>query len=108
MTRTERKRRDCGDPALLRSALELAGRGWHVFPCAVGAKRPALPGDWREHATIDPVRIRDWWGKRAYNIGISCGDSGLVVVDLDVPKPRDEDTVTGASSLAGLCQQLGE
>jgi hypothetical protein len=38
-------RRNLGDPALLRSVLELAGRGWHVFPCAAGTKRPALRGN---------------------------------------------------------------
>jgi len=44
-----------GDPALLRSALEGASRGWHVFPCAPGTKRPALRGNWQEHATTDPA-----------------------------------------------------
>jgi hypothetical protein len=105
MTHMARGRRDFGDPALLRSALGLASRGWHVFPCATGTKRPALSGNWQRHATTDPARIRDWWTYRAYNIGISCGDSGLVVVDLDVPKWRDADSVTGATSLTELCQR---
>jgi hypothetical protein len=103
-----RRRRDFGDPALLRAALGLASRGWQVFPCAAGTKRPALSGDWQRHATTDPGRIRDWWTYRAYNIGISCGASGLVVVDLDVPKRRDADSVTGADSLAELCKRSGE
>jgi hypothetical protein len=53
--------------------------------CATGTKRPALNGDWQRHATTDPGRIRDWWTYRPYNISISCGASGLVVIDLDVP-----------------------
>jgi hypothetical protein len=101
-------RRNYGDPALLRAALGLASQGWHVFPCAAGTKRPALDGDWQRHATTDPARIRDWWTCRAYNIGISCGASGLVVVDLDVPKRRDGDSATGATSLAELCRRSGK
>ncbi len=57
----------------LRSALALAERGWHVFPCVPGGKRPALRGSWHEHATTEPVRIRAWWSQAAYNIGIACG-----------------------------------
>ena len=92
-----RGHRDAGDPALLRSALEMASRGWHVFPCATGTKRPALKGNWQRHATTDPGRIRDWWAYRPYNIGISCGPSGLVVIDLDVPKWRDAGSVKPGS-----------
>ena len=70
---------------LLSSALSLAERGWHVFPCVPGGKRPALRGSWQDHATTEPARIRAWWSRAAYNIGIACGPSGLVVIDLDVP-----------------------
>ena len=71
---------------LLRSALALAARGWHVFPCEPGGKRPALRGNWQDHATTHGDRIRAWWRRPAYNIGIACGPSGLVVIDLDVPR----------------------
>jgi hypothetical protein len=70
---------------LMSSALSLAERGWHVFPCVPGGKRPALRGSWQDHATAEPARIRAWWGQVSYNIGIACGSSGLVVIDLDVP-----------------------
>jgi hypothetical protein len=95
---------------LLRSALAMAGRGWHVFPCAPGGKEPALRGNWQRHATTDPAQVCAWWVRRPYNIGISCGPSGLVIIDLDVPKDRDGDPAvpTGAESLARLCQQHGE
>ena len=44
-------------------ALSLAERGWHVFPCVPGEKRPALRGSWHEHATTERVRIRAWWSQ---------------------------------------------
>jgi hypothetical protein len=68
-------------PALLRMALSLAARGWHIFPCAPGGKHPALHDSWKQLATIDPARIGRWWRSIPYNIGIACGPSDLVVVE---------------------------
>jgi hypothetical protein len=79
------------DPALLRSALAAASLGWHVFPCVAGGKRPALRGNWQELATTSPAVIRDWWRRAPYNIGIACGPSGLVVIDLDLPRSGPSD-----------------
>ena len=100
---------------LLQSALSLAERGWHVFPCVPGGKRPALRGNWQDHATIEPARIRAWWSQAAYNIGIACGPSGLVVIDLDVPHDIEElssaegrNTVSGTDTLGALCDQHGQ
>ena len=76
------------DPLLLRSVLDLAARGWHVFPCAPGGKRPALRGNWQKLATVDPDRVRAWWTRAAYNIGVACGPSRLLVIDLDIPRRR--------------------
>ena len=102
------------DLPLLRSALSLAERGWHVFPCVPGGKRPALRGNWQDHATTEPARIRVWWSRAAYNIGIACGPSGLVVIDLDVPHDTEElssaegqSTVSGTDVLSDLCDQHG-
>jgi hypothetical protein len=104
-------------PALLRSALAAAMLGWHVFPCAAGEKRPALRGNWQDLATTSPDQIRDWWTRAPYNIGIACGPSGLVVIDLDMPHDVDdgEDAadgalfpLSGADILSGLAQQHGE
>jgi hypothetical protein len=99
---------------LLSSALSLAERGWHVFPCVPGGKRPALRGNWQDHATTEPARIRARWSRAAYNIGIACGPSGLVVIDLDVPHGIGEvppaegrSAVSGADVLADLCDQHG-
>jgi len=97
---------------LMSSALSLAARGWHVFPCVPGEKRPALRGSWQDHSTAGPARIRAWWSQAAYNIGIACGPSGLVVIDLDVPHGIGEIScaegrraVSGADVLAALCDQ---
>jgi Bifunctional DNA primase/polymerase, N-terminal len=92
--------------SLVRAALAMAARGWHVFPCVADGKRPALRGSWQQHATTDADRIRHWWASAPYNIGISCGPSGLVIIDLDVAK--DGSGPHGADSLARLCARHGQ
>jgi hypothetical protein len=95
----------------MRSALALAARGWHVFPCAPGGKRPALRGNWQDLATTSPDRVRAWWARAAYNIGIACGPSGLVVIDLDIPhreqpaKRAPAAAAPGTDVLTALCDQ---
>jgi hypothetical protein len=105
------------DSAPLRSALCAARRGWHVFPCAAGGKRPALRGNWQDLATTSCEQIRDWWARAPYNIGIACGPSGLVVIDLDLPhEPAEDDDLaggtlfplSGADRLSRLARQQGE
>ncbi len=105
------------DRVLLRSALDAVLRGWHVFPCAVGGKRPALRGNWQELATRSPDQVRDWWARAPYNIGIACGPSGLVVIDLDQPRdgagddPDDDGALfplSGADRLSRLAREHGE
>jgi hypothetical protein len=73
------------------AALTAADRGWRVFPLLPGGKRPK-PGftAWERHATDDPDRIRRMWTDGEWNIGLACGPSGLVVVDLDTAKPGDQ------------------
>ncbi|QKW12388.1 bifunctional DNA primase/polymerase [Verrucosispora sp. NA02020] len=92
---------------LLAAALAHAARGWHVFPLRSDDKRPAFPDHpadqctgrdprcrtagrhlgWEPRATCDPDRIRRAWSVHAYGIGIACGPSRLVVIDLDIRKP---------------------
>ena len=105
------------EPGPLWSALAAADLGWHVFPCVPGAKRPALRENWQDLATTDPDRIRSWWARQPYNIGIACGPSGLVVIDLDVAHeaaaadgtgPGLDGPVSGTDALRRLCRAHGE
>jgi hypothetical protein len=43
-----------------------------------------------------------------FNIGIACGPSGLVVIDLDIPKNDGDTATTGMKSLTELCQRHGQ
>ena len=100
---------------LLTTALGHAGRGWHVFPLRPDDKRPAVR-DWETRATVDPDRIARCWSTGPYGIGIACGPSRLVVVDLDVPKPgqvapdgwRIDGVETGADVFGILCDTAGQ
>ncbi|MET3986492.1 bifunctional DNA primase/polymerase [Streptomyces sp. PvR034] len=110
--------------ALLSAALDLAARGWPVFPLRPGSKVPALHGETRcprtdvcadghakpeQRATTDPDRIRTAWTSAPYNVGLATGPAALVVIDLDPPKPSDPPgTHSGAQILEALCQASGE
>ncbi|MFJ5802534.1 bifunctional DNA primase/polymerase [Streptomyces decoyicus] len=107
---------------ILRAALDAAERGWHLFPLRLDDKRPAghredrCPGTGRCHdghltpeqrATTDLALIRRCWGQGQYGIGIATGPSGLVVIDLDVPKTHKKDAPDGAATLQALCERTG-
>ncbi|WP_042365975.1 bifunctional DNA primase/polymerase [Streptacidiphilus neutrinimicus] len=87
-------------PDLLAYALAAARRGWRVFPLIPGDKRPAVSA-WEQQATTDPERLARWWNRQPYGIGIACGPSGLVAVDLDTPKHPD-DTPPAPWDLPGI------
>lgn len=74
-----------GPSRVLDEALALASLGWHVFPLIPGGNTPAIK-EWEQRATTDLEHItRAWSGRyRGYNLGVACGPSRLVVVDLDV------------------------
>jgi hypothetical protein len=103
--------------ATLRYALAAAARGWHVFPLAIGGKVPPRGFTrWQERATTDPATIRALWAHRPYNVGVACGPSRLLVIDLDVPKPGhnpppewDRPGIRcGADVFAALCAEHGQ
>ena len=122
-------------PAALACALGAADRGWRVFPLRPGGKRPAFPDHdagrctgrdprcrgghqgWEPRATTDPGRISRAWTRAPYGVGIATGPSGLVVIDLDTPKPgqdipaaewRIAGVRTGADVLAVICERAGQ
>ncbi|MDW4907439.1 bifunctional DNA primase/polymerase [Streptomyces sp. ADMS] len=114
---------------LLNAALDAAERGWPVFPLRPGTKRPALHGEtacpgtgpcatghrkWEQRATTDPDVIRTAWSRAPYNVGIATGPAGLLVVDLDMPKPNgrngkgSSDAPDGATTFGALCERAGQ
>ncbi|MEF9912124.1 bifunctional DNA primase/polymerase [Streptomyces sp. P5-A9] len=107
--------------ALLSAALDAAARGWAVFPLRSGGKPPALHGEmacprtgdcatghrkWEQRATTDPDRIHRAWAAGRFNVGIATGPSGLVVVDLDMPKQKSSTgTPGGVTAFEALCER---
>ena len=86
------------DHDMAQAALSYAAMDWAVFPvhtpvdggCSCGKRGCGSPGkhprthDGLKSATTDPERIREWWECWPdANIGVACGPSELVVVDLD-------------------------
>jgi hypothetical protein len=69
---------------MLRSALTLAGKGLHVFPCLPRDKRPATANGVKA-ATADADTIRRLWQHDPqFNIGVATGTpSGIFILDVD-------------------------
>lgn len=65
------------------AAARAAAAGWPVFPVRPRGKIPAV-ADWETAASTNPDRITAWWRAAPWNIGISTGRAGLLVVDLDL------------------------
>ncbi|MGQ0573891.1 MAG: bifunctional DNA primase/polymerase, partial [Pseudonocardia sp.] len=86
--------------ARLAGWLDLAARGWALFPVRPAGKAPAIAG-WQDRATTDPDRLERFFTAHPdHNAGIACGPSGLLVIDCDTPKPltgTEPDADAGAS-----------
>ena len=78
----------------LSSALALAEQGFRIFPLSPRSKKPPRDFAWKEEATTDPDRIREWWkADPNFNVGVATGGGTIVV---------DADTKEGAPGLASL------
>ena len=88
---------------LLYAALSYAARGWYVFPCDPRGKEPVATGGhhsdgtpkrlrFSQAATNDPEAVCALWTRWGMdcNIGLACGPSGLIVVDIDPRNSGDE------------------
>lgn len=75
--------------SMAATAARLAARGWYVFPIVPGGKKPAVPDDWEHRAQADPAYVEAAWPSPRHNIGLACGPSRLVVIDLDFPKTAE-------------------
>lgn len=122
------------DNPMLTAALNAVARGWYVFPVRRNDKTPALhhtkqcPGTGvcrdghrkpEQRAMTDPDMVRWYWNSdrfRGCNVGIACGPSRLVVVDVDLAKAGEQapppwnlpGIASGMDVLAVLCEQAGE
>jgi putative DNA primase/helicase len=89
------------DGRLQKGAGWYAAQGWRILPChgiADGGrctcnsthgepkdvgKHPAI-GEWNNRATEDLTTVHNWWEQNPnYNVGVFCGPSGFLVIDVD-------------------------
>lgn len=76
----------------LDAALSYADRGWHVFPVQTAPNKRPLTDNGFHDATTDHAAIIAWWTKwPAAQVGVACGLSGLVTVDIDVKPDEGKD-----------------
>ena len=79
----------------MQVALGLAEKGYLVFPCRRGDKRPFTPHGLKD-ATVDPDKIRHWFSRNPdLNVAVACGPQpngiNLLAVDVD---PKNGGGVT--------------
>jgi hypothetical protein len=68
---------------LLEAAVGYTERGWAIFPCRPRRKKPLTAHGFHD-ASVSATVVREWWTAwPAANIGVACGPSGLVVLDID-------------------------
>ena len=105
----------------LEAALVYAAAGWAVLPvagmgaggcgcrraCQSPGKHPIVRHGVHD-ATTDPVLIREWWRRSpGANVGIATGaSSGLVVLDVDLPRGGRESLRTVVAHGRGLPRTL--
>jgi Bifunctional DNA primase/polymerase, N-terminal/Primase C terminal 1 (PriCT-1) len=69
---------------MIRTAITLAAKGMHVFPCWPGTKKPRTAHGCKD-ATTDIFTITNWWtSEPELNLAVATGAaSGIFVVDVD-------------------------
>lgn len=72
------------------AAIAAARHGWAVFPTRPGGKEPRRGLSWPSAATADPRRVAIGHWQPGENYGVAAKPSGLVIIDLDKPKPGYE------------------
>lgn len=71
----------------LEAALDMAARGFRVFPLQPGSKLPAVR--WTKEATMGVEKIGRWFADNPnINFGVATGN-GVAVIDVDVKEGRD-------------------
>jgi len=89
---------------LLDEALARADEEFYIFPLRENDKRPAV-SDWENWATLDKDKIKTYWKAHPKaNIGVACGPSGIVVLDVD---NKDKENL-GSITLANIELTEGE
>lgn len=85
------------------AALAYAKLGWYVFPVQPKPSKKPLTAHGFKDSSIDEATIRSWWSKWPdAQVGIDCGSSGIVAVDID-----DHDGVDGFISWEFLEMENG-
>ncbi|MBC3191681.1 bifunctional DNA primase/polymerase [Pseudonocardia sp. C8] len=110
----------------MRHAAVAASRaGLFVFPLRTLTKVPVFHGEtncrgrgicsdghrsWEQRATSDPDRVCRWWSREPFNVGIACGPSRLLVLDLDTSDGHGGGLAapSGLDALAALANDRGE
>lgn len=89
---------------VLQHALQLAERGFYVFPVEPNGKRPVI-SDWPNKATRDKAQIEKWFTQSDYNVGVATGkfgdDAALIVIDVDNKQGKHGDETLLALELTG-------
>ena len=92
------------------AALDLAERGYYVFPCRPRTKEPANGAGGFHNATRDERQILRWWDSTPdANVAVALGKSGVVVFDVDSKAGADPREVLAELDLGGApVMQTGE
>ncbi len=73
----------------LEHALDLAARGFYVFPVYRINSRPRPISAWRNNSSNYAKSIQKWWERHPdANIGVDCYKSGLTCIDIDIKNEK--------------------